>query len=147
MNWQAELHAIVVGDLAIHRFIKLLLHTAAAPCVAPRPACGEEPSSELVTDALQGTWVLVSTEERGEAKKYSNRSMVFEKNEYRFFVKALLVRKAVVTVNVVAKPYTMDLFQQIGSTQGHVGKVVTTDTANWTVLHCSGPTRRCALSR
>jgi len=108
----------------MHPLIRFLFVAILTLSAASRPASGQDAAKAASTGALQGKWQLVSTEERGEAKRYANRSLVFAGNEYRFYVKALLVRKAVVTVDASVEPHTMDLLQQIGPTNGLTGKCI-----------------------
>lgn len=105
-----------------YRLVKFFLVGVVGMSSPPSMGRGDEPLGNMVAQALQGKWILVTTEEGGKDKRYPNRSLVFADREYRFYVKALLVRKAVLTLDTSAKPYAMDLLHQIGPTSGQVAK-------------------------
>ena len=95
------------------RYALFFLLLSIAPCDADDE---KKPAAPL--DLLKGKWILVSTEEGGKAKNYTDRSIVFDGNEYRWYYKDLLVKQAIVTVNLKVKPPTMDLFHRMGPAKG-----------------------------
>jgi len=92
--------------------------------VATIGASADEPKQEVIPVQLRGEWVLVSAEEGGKVKNYTDRHIAFDEMEYRFYVRDLVVRKAHVLSNLSAKPAEMDQRHHFGPNKGKVMKCI-----------------------
>ncbi len=120
------------------RWHQVLLTSLALMSTTLRTTEGDEPTVQVLPDALVGEWVLESTEIDGQSRRYAPRSVVFADNEYRWYCNGKLSKQAIATVDILQDPCFLDLHHQIGPNRGAISRCIYRFGDNDTLIIAAG---------